>query len=304
MTPMMQQYMKMKQEYSDCLLFFRMGDFYELFLEDAEIGSEIMDIALTSRAKGSEERIPMCGVPFHSVDSYLAKVIKAGRKAAICEQTSKPKPGTELVERKVVRIVTPGTIVDENLISTKANNFLLTFLIFQKKLSISYADASTGEFFTKEISHNGNEKDIFQNIGNEIKRINPSEIILANDLYHNYELLNNIQTISEANIYPFKIENKKPEQELLYLKDFFKVKTLDIFSVDETNAELIKTTYILLNYIQHNFKAGAKQFTKIINADKYNYMRLDADTINNLEIFHTNRIGSSRSKASSLFETI
>ncbi len=303
-TPMMQQYLNLKKDYPDCLLFFRMGDFYELFMEDAEKGAQVMDIALTSRSKGSEEKIPMCGVPFHAIDSYLGKIVKAGYKAAICEQTSKPKPGAELVERKVVRIITPGTIVDENLLSTKANNFLITFLIFQNKICFCYTDASTGEFYIKEIFHDGSEKNLYQNLINEIKRINPSEIILSNDLYHNYELLNNVQNNADANIYPFRVDLKKTHIELQYLIEFFKVKTLDVFGINEDNPEMIKTIYVLVNYLQHNFKSGIKHINKIINANENEHMRLDSDTIHNLEIFHTNRIGSGRAKSLSLFETI
>ena len=305
-TPMMQQYLSIKKDYPDCLLFFRMGDFYELFLEDAKIGSEIMDIALTARSKGSDGKIPMCGVPFHSVDSYLAKIIRSGHKVAICEQTSKPKPGNELVERKVVRILTPGTIVDENLLSTKANNFLTTFLIFQQKITFAYADTSTGEFFVKELSHSteNNSNQLYQNIQNEIKRLNPSEIILTNDLYHNYDLLNQIQNACDANIYPFKTENKKSEAELTHIKEFFKIKTLDAFNISEENEEAIKTIYILLCYIQNNFKSGATHINKITSANDYSSMRMDADTINNLEIFQTNRVGSSKSKNLSLFDVL
>lgn len=303
-TPMMQQYLQIKKEYPDCLLFFRMGDFYELFLEDAEIGSKVMDIALTARSKGSDGKIPMCGVPFHSVDAYLGRIIRAGYKAAICEQTSKPKPGAELVERKVVRIITPGTVVDENLISSKANNFLLTFLIFQTKIIFAYADTSTGEFFVKEILHKGVSADIYQNLNNEIKRINPSEIILTNDQYHNYDLLSQVQNTSDANIFPFNLETRKGDFELNYLKEFFRIKTLDVFSISEEDIEAIKVIYTLLKYLENNFKSEIKHINKIINASKYKYMRLDADTINNLEIFHTHRVGSSRSKSSSLFDII
>ncbi len=124
-TPMMRQYMEIKERYKDCLLFFRMGDFYELFLEDAHIGAEVLDIALTSRAKGRDGRVPMAGVPFHAVDSYLSKLVKAGYKVAICEQLSEPNSGG-IVDRDVIRIVTPGTVLDEKALSQKEHNYIIS----------------------------------------------------------------------------------------------------------------------------------------------------------------------------------
>src|SRR5438477_9246298 len=122
-TPMLQQYQKIRQQYPDCLLFYRMGDFYELFLEDASIGAQVLNITLTSRPKGKDGRIPMAGVPYHAVDSYLAKLVKAGYKVAICEQMSPPtKKG--IVDRQVIRVVTPGTVLDEKALDKKANNYI------------------------------------------------------------------------------------------------------------------------------------------------------------------------------------
>ena len=124
-TPMMKQYMEVKEKYKDCLLFFRMGDFYELFLEDAHIGAEVLDVALTSRSKGKDGRVPMAGVPYHAVDAYIAKLVKAGYKVAICEQLSEPnKKG--IVDRDVIRIITPGTVLDEKTLSQKEHNYIVS----------------------------------------------------------------------------------------------------------------------------------------------------------------------------------
>ncbi len=304
-TPMMRQYTQIKKEYPDCLLFFRMGDFYELFMEDAEIGAEILDIALTARSKGSDGKIPMCGVPFHSVDSYLAKVIKAGKKAAICEQVSKPTPGTELVERKVVRIVTPGTLVDETLIDGNKNNFLLTFFIFQSRIIFAYADISTGEFFVFE-KPNKDEKNFTRaTINNEIKRINPSEIILAEGLYHDFELLSSINTVSEANIFPYNsLDNKKGEDYRNLLLTKFRIRTLEIFEIADTDYEMIKTASVLYSYIEYNLKGNIEHIKSIRNITDNSFMKLDADTINNLEIFESNRIGTSKNQTLSLFKIL
>src|SRR5436190_6967926 len=127
-TPMMKQYIAIKKQYQDCLLFYRMGDFYELFMEDAHVGAQVLNITLTSKAGGKDGRIPMAGIPYHAVDSYLAKLVKAGYKVAMCEQLSPPnKRG--LVERGVVRLVTPGTMLDEKALEKKENNYLVSLLI-------------------------------------------------------------------------------------------------------------------------------------------------------------------------------
>lgn len=144
-TPMMRQYMEIKQKYRDCLLFFRMGDFYELFLEDAHIGAEVLDIALTSRAKGKDGRVPMAGVPFHAVDSYLSKLVKAGYKVAICEQLSEPN-SRGIVDRDVIRIVTPGTMLDEKALSQKEHNYIIALSQKNKTIGLAVADISTGLF--------------------------------------------------------------------------------------------------------------------------------------------------------------
>ena len=131
-TPMMQQYMQLKNDHPDCLLFFRLGDFYELFLEDAVEGSRVLGITLTARSRGKDGKIPMAGVPYHALDSYLSKLVKAGYKVAICEQVSAPKAG-ELVKREVVRIVTPGTLLDQNVLDSTKNNFVAAISQKSKK---------------------------------------------------------------------------------------------------------------------------------------------------------------------------
>src|SRR5882762_9599260 len=149
-TPMMKQYSEIKKNYTDCLLFYRMGDFYELFLEDAHIGAKILNITLTGKANGKGGRIPMAGVPYHAVDTYLAKLVKAGYKVAICEQLSPPnKKG--LVKRDVVRIVTPGTMLDEKALEKKEHNYLISLALAPKKVAITIADISTGYLATTEI---------------------------------------------------------------------------------------------------------------------------------------------------------
>src|SRR5438270_7194009 len=148
-TPMMKQYLAIKKQYQDCLLFYRMGDFYELFLEDAHIGAKVLNITLTGKPNGKSGRIPMAGVPYHAVDAYLTKLVKAGYKVAICEQVSLPtKYG--LVDREVVRVVTPGTMLDEKALDHKKNNYIVSITIEDTNLGIAIADVSTGYFATAE----------------------------------------------------------------------------------------------------------------------------------------------------------
>jgi len=176
-TPMMKQYSDIKAQYTNCLLFYRMGDFYELFLEDAHIGARVLNITLTGKANGKGGRIPMAGVPYHSVDTYLAKLVKAGYKVAICEQLSPPnKKG--LVKRDVVRIVTPGTMLDEKALEKKENNYLISLALDGKKVAVTITDVSTGYFATTEIAGDTPE----QIIRNELARIHPKECILPENM--------------------------------------------------------------------------------------------------------------------------
>ena len=154
LSPMMQQYMDTKDNYYDCLLFYRLGDFYELFFEDAKIASKVLDIALTARNCGNEEKAPMCGVPYHSVDAYIAKLIENGFKVAICEQISEPSPG-KIVEREVTRIITPGTVIETEILDEKSNNYIISLCKKDNSIGMAYSDISTGEFKISEFNENG-----------------------------------------------------------------------------------------------------------------------------------------------------
>ncbi|MBP9691438.1 DNA mismatch repair protein MutS, partial [Candidatus Woesebacteria bacterium] len=177
-TPMMQQYLEVKKQYPDCLLFFRMGDFYELFLEDAVVGAKALNITLTSRARGKDGRIPMAGVPYHSVSSYLSKLVSSGFKVAICEQVSLPD-GKGLVDRRVTRIVTPGTVLDDQSLSEKENNYIMALSFHGNKIGFALADLTTGLFHMEELDEG---KRIL--LEDEIMRIEPSECVLFEEEYN------------------------------------------------------------------------------------------------------------------------
>ncbi len=282
-TPMMKQYEAIKSQYQDCLLFYRMGDFYELFLEDAFIGSQVLNITLTSRPKGKDGRIPMAGVPYHAVDSYLTKLVNAGFKVAICEQVSLPsKYG--IIDREVVRIVTPGTILDEKSLDKKQNNFLISLLVEDNILSITAADISTGYFATKEIEF----KDLSSVIKDELARLNPVECILPEDLYNNPEILKILKSQTGLNIYPFFEWDNFANQAQNLLRDHFKVSTLAGFGLEDKPISL-KTLAALLGYLKTTQKSNISHIKKITTLSSDQYLLLDRASIVNLELFSTIR---------------
>lgn len=283
MTPMMKQYMEVKKQYPDCLLLYRMGDFYELFMDDAHIGACVLNITLTGKANGKGGRIPMAGVPYHAVDSYLAKLVKAGYKVAICEQLSPPnKRG--LVDRDVVRIVTPGTVLDENVLDKKENNYIVSLQKKKHILAITVADVSTGYFATSQFETNA----IDQTIKNELSRLNPAECILPEDLYNDPELLHLLKTQKGMNIFPFMEWNTYASSPEVVLKKHFGVQTLVGFGI-ETHALAQETSAALLGYLQQTQKGPVGHIKKISTSPKQEHVVLDRSTMINLELFSTIR---------------
>ena len=194
MTPMMQQYHQIKESHQDCVLFYRMGDFYELFFEDAIKVSKALDITLTKRGKNNGQDIPMCGVPFHAYENYLSRLVKQGFRVAICEQTESPQEAKKrgyktVVNREVVRIVTPGTLTEENLLNSKKHNFLALICddIKHKTKTLSFAviDISTGDFYV--------ESCYYEQLATLISRANPSEMVIPERILANEELYETFQ---------------------------------------------------------------------------------------------------------------
>jgi DNA mismatch repair protein MutS len=191
LTPMMQQYLQMKSENKDCLLFFRLGDFYEMFFDDAKTASRELELTLTGRDCGLEERAPMCGVPHHAVDNYVEKLISKGYKVAICEQMEDPALAKGLVKRGITRIITPGTVIESNMLDERANNFLLSVCFTSDRAGLAFADVSTGEFFVHEVTNP------VDTLADELARMAPMEIVV-NDMVMLRECLNReIMTASE-----------------------------------------------------------------------------------------------------------
>ena len=176
MTPMMQQYLQTKEEYPDCILFYRLGDFYEMFFDDAITASKELEITLTGKNCGLEERAPMCGVPYHAVDSYLNRLVSKGYKVAICEQMEDPKLAKGIVKRDVIRIVTPGTNLDMQALDETKNNYIMSIVYIADRFGLSVADVTTGEYMVTEIESSGKMMD-------ELTKSMPSEIICNEAFY-------------------------------------------------------------------------------------------------------------------------
>ena len=184
LTPMMRQYMEVKQQYPDCFLFYRLGDFYEMFFDDAIEGSKILELTLTGRDCGLEERAPMCGVPYHAVDTYVNKMISLGHKVAICEQMEDPALAKGLVTRSVTRVITPGTVIEEKMLDGSKNNYIFSLNYTPSGIGYAYSDISTGVFFSCEVYGTNASVVLFD----ELTRLSPSEII-ANELLFEQDYL-------------------------------------------------------------------------------------------------------------------
>ena len=177
LSNMMKHYLSMKEKYKECVLFYRLGDFYEMFFEDAKIASKELELVLTGRDCGQEERAPMCGVPFHSVENYLARLVAKGYKVAICEQMEDPALAKGIVKRDVSRVLTPGTVIESNMLDESKNNYLASVVCNKKSAGLVFADISTGEIHVTHIE----EKNLLSAIVNELCKFAPSEVILSRE---------------------------------------------------------------------------------------------------------------------------
>jgi len=289
LSPMMRQYLDIKEKHKDCIIFFRLGDFYEMFFEDAVLASKELEIALTGRDCGLEERAPMCGVPHHSADTYLSKLINKGYKVAIVEQTQLPGPGIKLVNRDVVRIVTPGTQTDDKGLNAKDNNYICSLYIEQNKFGYAAADVSTGDFFVGE-----NEMDDrMMSLWDELMRMNPNEIIINESAESFRASIKNV--FKTKNILVSVYSDWAYEFE--YSKDtilkHFKVNALDALSCDGLNFA-VSASGGLLSYLKETQKISLAQINRLSVSQNNAYMFLDNATRRNLELTETIRQGNER----------
>lgn len=276
-TPMMQQYLTLKEKYSDCLLFFRLGDFYEMFFEDALTASKELEIVLTGRDCGLEERAPMCGVPYHSVNVYINRLIEKGYKVAICEQLTDPAESKGLVERDVIRIITPGTVIEESFLSEDKNNYIAALYLDGAHAGLAYSDVSTGSFFVLEFSENNWTGQIID----ELARIMPTEIIANDALFLQETFVAKLQ----ASYYIQCFDNWAFAHAQAYarLLSHFKVSALDGFGCADMNCA-VSAAGALVAYLEETQKNALSHIRRIRPIRRSAYMQLDASTRRNLEL--------------------
>lgn len=284
MTPMMAQYLQIKKEHQDYLLFYRMGDFYELFLDDAVIASKALDIALTKRGKLDSQDIPMCGVPFHAYESYLAKLIRQGYKVAICEQVEDPKEAKKrgaksVVKREVIRLVTAGTLTEEPLLDAKKNNFLLTLAKVNDTLGLSWLDISTGDFYLQEVALKAKDEGVV--LAGILSRLNPVETVISDAYLQNPQIFNVLNDYrDQLSVLPqarFNSENAKKR-----LETVFKVEAVEAFG-NFTRAE-ITAAGVLLDYVENTQKGKIPLISKPVKVTESQIMEIDGATRRSLEL--------------------
>jgi DNA mismatch repair protein MutS len=283
LTPMMQQYLQVKEQYKDCIVFFRLGDFYEMFFEDAELASRILEITLTGRDCGLEQRAPMCGVPHHSAHSYIAKLIQKGYRVAICEQVEDPSQAKGVVKREVTRVVTPGTVIDQMMLDEKSNNYILSVYYENGGYGMAYADISTGEFVTLSI-----EEDDVRVAAEEVLRINPREIMVNSKCIMSTYLPKIIGDklgieAMEYNDWAFSRRNAEKK-----IKNHFKVAGLEGLGLSERPL-CVRASGALLQYIADTQRMDLKHISKLDIYYREEHMVLDSWTRRNLEISETLR---------------
>ncbi|MBQ9927801.1 MAG: DNA mismatch repair protein MutS [Lachnospiraceae bacterium] len=281
LTPMMQQYLETKKEYSDCILFYRLGDFYEMFYDDALTASKELEITLTGKSCGLEERAPMCGVPHHAVEGYLNKLVSKGYKVAICEQVEDPKLTKGIVKREVVRIVTPGTNLNVQAMDSAKNNYLMSVAYFEGKTGISIADVTTGDYYLTETDDD-------RKLLDEINKYHPSEII-CNDAFLvsglDIQDLRNRLSITVYSLEPHFFDDDRCRKCLL---KHFHVTTLQGMGIEDFPAGLIAAG-ALMQYLYDTQKSSLSHFTHLYPYLTSKYMLLDSSTRRNLELTETLR---------------
>ena len=284
LSPMMKQYLEIKAQNQDSILFFRLGDFYEMFYDDAKIASEELDLTLTGRDCGQEERAPMCGVPFHSCDSYIARLVDKGYKVAICEQVEDPAKAKGIVRREVIRIITPGTVIEDEMLEEGKNSFLASVVFKDKSAGICFTDASTGESQVTEISGTNFERRIID----EISRFSPKELLITNNI-KKFPLISQFLKDTFEGMTTFRDDTKL---ELSFTEPIM-LKHFDIVSVE--NLGLVKDSLgaaafgAIIAYLYETGINGNFSVNKVKSYTEKQYMRVDMNAVRNLELCETMR---------------
>ena len=279
-SPMMQHYLATKEKYKDCILFYRLGDFYEMFFDDAVNVSRELELTLTGKDCGQEQRAPMCGIPYHAAESYIAKLVQNGHKVAICEQLEDPKLAKGIVKRDVIRVVTPGTVTESNLLEEKRNNFIMS--IFKKGIffGIAVCDISTGDFYSAEIKEENN----FERLLDEISRYSPSEIIANEMLYDCGEEISKIKERFDVYISTEDEEKFSEETEEIYMQYALSDDKGNIIKDLEKRPFAVAAINGLIKYIEDTQKTKLEHINKITIYTITKYMSLDINARRNLEL--------------------
>ena len=289
LTPMMQQYLETHEKVKDAILFFRLGDFYEMFFDDALKASKELEIALTGRDCGLDERAPMCGVPYHAAESYITKLVEKGYKVAICEQMEDPSVAKGIVKREIIRVISPGTIAEGKLLESKKNNYLMSLYQEKNTIGLAYLDISTGDFFVTEISG----KNTLALLMDEVGKIGPSEILVNPTLFKD---TGTIKTLEEkfgimTNLYPARyFEFKASESRLKEQFDVYSLTALDL----ERREHSVRAAGALLRYIDETQKRVLTHINHVSYYKNDEYMILDLSTRRNLELTETIRSGEKK----------
>jgi DNA mismatch repair protein MutS len=290
LSPAMRQYRHFKTKHPDCILFFRMGDFYETFYEDARTCSRVLGLTLTSRDKGSENPVPLAGVPYHAIDGYLKKMLQAGYRVAVCEQVEDPKTAKGVVKRDVVRIVTPGTLTDDMLLEDKKDNFLCAIdLDVKGYASLSWVDISTGHFFVQRVV----EKELL----NELQRLAPAECLLADRRGELFEvetrrLANDIGRLTRAIVTERPSWYFDPYQAQQRLLKHFGTTTLEGFGINDGDQDLVPPAGAILEYLNETQKTTLGHIQSLRKVSRQDSLQIDPVSLRSLEILQTIRTES------------
>ncbi len=287
LSPMMRQYMEIKEQNKDCIIFYRLGDFYEMFFDDAVKGSEELDLTLTGRDCGLPERAPMCGVPYHSCEGYISRLVEKGYKVAICEQIEDPATAKGIVKRDIVRIITPGTVIEGEMLDESRNNYLAAAFETDGKIAVCFADASTGESHITEFSGN----DAYDSLKNEIMRFSPSEILVTSVLKDKLSAFFEEKLTAAITVRnDFCFDKQNADRTVCQNFDVLSSENIGV----ETGSAAECVLGAVIEYLQENGKNGTITVKKVNVYTSSQFMQLDVTAVRNLEICETMRTKSKR----------
>ena len=279
LSPMMKQYFEIKEKNKDCILFYRLGDFYEMFYDDAILASRELELTLTGRDCGQEERAPMCGVPFHSCEGYIAKLVSKGYKVAICEQTEDPKAAKGLVKRDIIRVITPGTVMEQSMLDESRNNYICSMYSSDKKIGICFCDISTGELYATDISG----RDYYRILTNQLASYSPREILFGGDIINLKQLPEFIKSKLSAGVE--MLDDDKFELSLC--RETVEQQFPDEMHLISDKPVVISSVGALINYLRETQMSGLERINHLEIYNESQYMRLDYNTQRNLELTQT-----------------